>query len=52
LRPKFRIPWGERFHGRGKGVGEAFDLGNAKALKLMALDDPDFEPLWTEIGGV
>jgi hypothetical protein len=30
----------------------AFDLGNSKELKLMALDDPDLEALWTEIGEI
>ncbi len=29
---------------------KAFDLGDAKQLKLMALKDPDLEPFWVEIG--
>jgi tetratricopeptide (TPR) repeat protein len=29
---------------------DAFDLGDTKAVKLIALDDPDLEPFWTEIG--
>ena len=28
----------------------AFSMGNAKQVKLMALNDPDLEPLWKEIG--
>ena len=28
----------------------AFDIGDSKRLKLMALDDPDLEPLWNNIG--
>jgi tetratricopeptide (TPR) repeat protein len=28
----------------------AFELGDAKKVKLMALDDPDLEPFWAEIG--
>jgi len=30
----------------------AFTLGDARAMKLAALDDPDLEPLWREIGNV
>jgi tetratricopeptide (TPR) repeat protein len=29
---------------------KAFKLGDAKKMKLAALDDPDLEPLWKEIG--
>ena len=29
---------------------KAFELGDAKELKLAALDDPDLEPLWRDIG--
>jgi tetratricopeptide (TPR) repeat protein len=29
---------------------KAFDLGDPKQLKLMALKDPDLEPIWVEIG--
>lgn len=29
---------------------DAFDLGDGAKLKLMALDDPDLEPFWAEIG--
>lgn len=28
---------------------QAINLGNCKQLKLMALDDPELEPLWVEI---
>jgi tetratricopeptide (TPR) repeat protein len=31
---------------------DAFDLGDSKAVKLMALDDPDLAPFWAEIGEV
>jgi tetratricopeptide (TPR) repeat protein len=31
-------------------LAKAFKLGNAKKMKLAALDDPDLEPLWKEIG--
>jgi hypothetical protein len=27
-------------------LGKAFDLGDKKAVKLMALDDPEFKSLW------
>ena len=30
----------------------AFDLGDAKQIKLLALADPDLEPLWNDIGEV
>jgi tetratricopeptide (TPR) repeat protein len=30
----------------------AFDLGHPKIVKLMALDDPDLEPLWAEISEI
>ena len=30
----------------------AFRLGDARTLKLMALDDPDLQPLWRDIGAV
>jgi hypothetical protein len=29
---------------------KAFELGDSKKLKLMALDDPDLQLLWKEIG--
>ncbi len=29
---------------------DAFGLGDPKKVKLMALDDPDLEPFWAEIG--
>jgi hypothetical protein len=29
---------------------KAIDLANTKEVKLMALSDPDLEPLWKEIG--
>ena len=31
---------------------QAFELGDGKAVKLMALDDPDLEPFWAEIGEI
>ena len=31
---------------------KAFKLGNPKKVKLMALEDPDLEPLWREIGSM
>ena len=31
---------------------EAFSLGDAARMKLMALDDPDLEPLWANIGTI
>jgi hypothetical protein len=31
---------------------KAFDIGDSKRLKLMALDDPDLEPLWANIRGI
>jgi tetratricopeptide (TPR) repeat protein len=30
----------------------AFDIGDSKRLKLMALDDPDLEPLWANIAEI
>ncbi len=29
---------------------KAFKLGDAKAMKLAGLDDPDLQPLWRDIG--
>jgi tetratricopeptide (TPR) repeat protein len=29
---------------------KAFEVGDSKKIKLMALEDPDLEPLWREIG--
>lgn len=29
---------------------KAFELGDVKAMKLAALDDPDLQPLWKQIG--
>lgn len=31
---------------------DAFELGDEKALKLMALEDRDLEPFWAEIGEI
>lgn len=31
---------------------KAFKIGDAKEMKLAALDDPDLEPLWKEIGNI
>ena len=30
----------------GLKVAKAFKLGDAKRMRLAALDDPDLEPLW------
>ncbi len=30
----------------------AIDLSGKKDVRLMALDDPDLEPLWTQIGEI
>jgi len=32
-------------------LGMAFELGDARQMKLAALDDPDLEPIWTNIKG-
>ncbi len=29
---------------------KAFEIGGTSKIKLQALDDPDLEPLWQEIG--
>jgi hypothetical protein len=31
---------------------KAFAMGNAKAIKLRALEDPDLSPLWERIGEI
>jgi hypothetical protein len=31
---------------------EVYERGDAKELRLQALDDPDLEPLWREIGTI
>jgi tetratricopeptide (TPR) repeat protein len=31
---------------------KAFEIGDPAKLKLMALDDPDLEPLWKQIGEI
>jgi len=31
---------------------KAFAIGDPKQIKLMALEDPDLEPLWKEIGKI
>jgi hypothetical protein len=31
---------------------KAFALGDAREMKLAALDDPDLEPLWKTIEGI
>jgi hypothetical protein len=33
-------------------AGKAFDIGDPKQLKLMALDDKDLEPLWLDISEI
>jgi hypothetical protein len=30
----------------------AFNLGDANQVKLMALDDPDLEPIWADISEI
>jgi len=35
-----------------KWLERAFDVGDAGQIKLKALDDPDLEPLWAEIGEI
>jgi hypothetical protein len=31
---------------------DAIDLSNTKDVKTLALNDPDLEPLWAEIGEI
>jgi hypothetical protein len=31
---------------------KALEAGDAKQVKLMALEDPDLEPLWAEISKI
>jgi hypothetical protein len=31
---------------------KGMDLAGKKDIRQMALDDPDLEPLWTEIGEI
>jgi hypothetical protein len=31
---------------RREHLGKSYDLGDAKQIKLMALDDEDLKPLW------
>jgi hypothetical protein len=38
----------ERLNEARQWLKQAFDIGDAKKLKLMALDDPDLEPLWVD----
>jgi catabolite regulation protein CreA len=33
-------------------LGKAIDLAGKKDIRLMALDDPDLEPLWTQISEI
>jgi len=33
-------------------LGKAIDLAGKKDIRLMALDDPDLQPLWNEIGEI
>jgi hypothetical protein len=42
---------------KGSGMGQAknwlekaFEVGNPRKIKLLALEDPDLEPLWAKIG--
>ena len=35
-----------------KWLERAFEVGEANQIKLKALDDPDLEPLWAEIGDI
>ncbi len=41
-----------RLREAGKWLERAFEIGDAKQIKLKALDDPDLEPLWAEIGEI
>jgi tetratricopeptide (TPR) repeat protein len=36
----------------GQWLEKAFAIGDSKQLKLMALNDPDLEPLWRKIGEI
>jgi hypothetical protein len=38
--------------GAKQWLKKAFGTGNPTKVKLMALDEPDLEPLWKEIGEV
>jgi hypothetical protein len=33
-------------------LGKAIDLAGKKDIRLMALDDPDLEPPWSQIGKI
>ena len=33
-------------------LAKAFKLGDAKKMKVAALDDPDLQPLWAKIGEI
>ncbi len=33
-------------------LGKAIDMAGKKDIRLMALDDPDLEPLWTQISEI
>jgi tetratricopeptide (TPR) repeat protein len=39
-----------RLEDASKSLEQVFDLGETKKLKLMALDEPDLEPLWRSLG--
>jgi len=41
-----------RLQGARKWLERAFEIGDANQIKLKALDDPDLEPLWAEIGEI
>ena len=38
-----------RLREAGKWLERAFEIGDAKQIKLKALHDPDLEPIWVEI---
>jgi tetratricopeptide (TPR) repeat protein len=39
-----------RFEQAKNWLQKAFELGDARRMKLAALEDPDLEPLWKDIG--
>jgi hypothetical protein len=47
----YECQWGRLEQAKG-WLEKAFKLGDANAMWLAALDDPDLKPLWREIGEV
>jgi len=41
-----------RLREASKWLERAFEIGDAKQIKLKALDDPDLKPLWAEFGEI